>query len=68
MPNDPTSFQRPAVLKFRGQVQFDLADTIPQRVADVIEIGLSEILMTENMVLSLEWDFPVEHQEEDRLE
>ena len=68
MPNDPTRFQRPAVLNFRGQVQFDLADTSPQRVTDVIETGLSEILMSENMVLSLEWDFPVEHQEEDRQE
>jgi hypothetical protein len=64
MPNDLTRFRRPAVLSFSGQVQFDLADTSPQRVADVVETGLSEILMTENMALSLEWDFPVEHQEE----
>jgi hypothetical protein len=49
-------------------VKFDLADTSPQRVTDVIETGLAELLMTENMVLSLEWDFPVEHQEEDRQE
>jgi hypothetical protein len=64
MPNDLKRFQQPTVLNFIGQVQFDLADTSPQRVADVIETGLSEILMTENMALSLEWDFPVEHQEE----
>jgi hypothetical protein len=64
MPNDRTRFQQPAILSFSGQVQFDLADTSPQRVAHVIETGLAEILMTENMALSLEWDFPVEHQEE----
>jgi hypothetical protein len=66
MPNDPTRFQRPAVLNFIGQVKFDLADTSPQRVTDVIETGLAEILMTENMVLSLEWEFPVDDQEEGR--
>jgi hypothetical protein len=66
MPNDPTRFQRPAVLNFRGQVRFDLADTSPQRVTDVIETGLSEILMTENMLLSLEWEFLVDHREEGR--
>ena len=66
MPNDPTRFQQPAVLNFTGQVKFDLAKTSPQRVTDVIETGLAELLMTENMVLSLEWEFPVDDQEEGR--
>jgi hypothetical protein len=66
MPNDPTRFQRAAVLNFRGQVKFDLVEISPQRVTDVIETGLSELLMTENMVLSLEWEFPVDHKQEGR--
>jgi hypothetical protein len=66
MPNDPTRFQHPAVLNFSGHVRFDLADISAQRVTDVIETGLSEILMAENMLLSLEWEFTVEHQEDDR--
>jgi hypothetical protein len=66
MANDPTGFQHPAVLNFSGHVRFDLADTSPQRVTDVIETGLSEILMTENMLLSLEWEFLVDHREEGR--
>jgi hypothetical protein len=67
MPNELTRFQQPVVLTFSGQVKFDLADTSPQRVTDVIETGLSEILMTENMVLSLQWD-SVEHRDDGHQE
>jgi hypothetical protein len=66
MPNDFTRFQLPAVLNFSGQVRFDLAETSSERVTEIIETGLSVILMSENMLLSLEWEFPVEDQEDGR--
>jgi hypothetical protein len=63
MPNDLTRFQLPALLNFSGKVRFDLAETSPQRVTAVKTTRLSEILMTENMVLSPDWELPVDHRE-----
>jgi hypothetical protein len=55
---------RSATLGFSGQVQFDPTVIEPEQIIEVMQTSLAETLMAQDMVLSMQWIFPLHRDEE----
>jgi hypothetical protein len=55
---------RSGTLGFSGQVKFDPIAIEPEQIIEVIQTSLAETLMTQDMILSMQWVFPLNDDEE----
>jgi hypothetical protein len=55
---------RSATLGFSGRVTFDPIAIEPEQIIEVMQTSLAETLMTQDMLLSMQWVFPLDGDEE----